>query len=133
MIIKTYGAPGYMEWHAVIPVGKAQMRVVFKGGVPSGYGDTPAEFTTSDPNTQALIEGSKYFADGKVVVLREIGGEPEHQEEQPKAEKQQVKVTDLDDAKNWLMANRGLTARALRSRANILDAAAANNIEFIGL
>lgn len=44
-----------------------------------------------------------------------------------------VKVTSLDDAKNYLNANCGIAVRELRSRAKILDAADANGISFEGI
>lgn len=71
---KTYGVSGYMEWVALIECGKATVKVHFSGGSLTGYGVTPAEFTTQNPMTQAIIENSKEFKSGKIILLREIEG-----------------------------------------------------------
>ena len=71
---KTYGVSGYMEWVALIECGKATVKVHFSGGSLTGYGVTPAGFTTQNPMTQAIIENSKEFKSGKIFLLREIEG-----------------------------------------------------------
>lgn len=71
---KTYGVSGFMEWVALIECGKATVKVHFSGGSLTGYGVTPAEFTTQNPMTQAIIENSKEFKSGKIFLLREIEG-----------------------------------------------------------
>ena len=71
---KTYGVQGYMEWQALIRCGKATVTVHFSGGSLTGYGVTPAEFTTENPMTQAIIENSDYFKKGKIFLMREIEG-----------------------------------------------------------
>ena len=71
---KTYGVSGYMEWVSLIECGKATVKVHFSGGSLTGYGVTPAEFTTQNPMTQAIIENSKEFKSGKIFLLREIEG-----------------------------------------------------------
>lgn len=63
-----------MEWVALIECGKATVKVHFSGGSLTGYGVTPAEFTTQNPMTQAIIENSKEFKNGKIFLLREIVG-----------------------------------------------------------
>lgn len=63
-----------MEWIALIECGKATVKVHFSGGSLTGYGVTPAEFTTQNPMTQAIIENSKEFKSGKIFLLREIEG-----------------------------------------------------------
>ena len=71
---KTYGVQGYMEWQALIRCGKATVTVHFSGGSLTGYGVTPAEFTTENPMTQAIIENSDHFKKGKIFLMREIEG-----------------------------------------------------------
>ena len=71
---KTYGVQGYMEWQALIRCGKATLTVHFSGGSLTGYGVTPAEFTTENPMTQAIIENSDYFKKGKIFLMREVEG-----------------------------------------------------------
>ena len=63
-----------MEWVALIECGKATVKVHFSGGSLTGYGVTPAEFTTQNPMTQAIIENSNEFKSGKIFLLREIEG-----------------------------------------------------------
>lgn len=77
---KTYGVSGLMEWGAAIPVGKATMKVHFSGGSLTGYGVTPATFTTEDPMKQMIIEKSDYFKSGKIFVVREMEGTGKYKE-----------------------------------------------------
>ena len=42
----------------------------FTGGALTSYGVTPAEFTTSNPFIQKVIENSSYFKEGRIKVLR---------------------------------------------------------------
>lgn len=77
---KTYGVSGLMEWDTVIPVGKATMKVHFSGGSLTGYGVTPATFTTEDPMKQMIIEKSDYFKSGKIFVVREMEGTGKYKE-----------------------------------------------------
>lgn len=67
-ITKRYAAPGMMEWQALIPVGNAHLHVSFSGGSATGYGMKPARYTTSDPLTQKLIEHSRFFQQGRIVI-----------------------------------------------------------------
>lgn len=71
---KTYAVNGIMEWVALINAGKAQMKVHFSGGSLTGYGVTPATFTTEDPMKQAIIENSHYFKSGKIYLSRDYKG-----------------------------------------------------------
>lgn len=66
----TYGAPRLVDWVAQIKVGAASVRVHFTGGALTSYGVTPAEFTTSNPFIQKVIENSSYFKEGRIKVLR---------------------------------------------------------------
>lgn len=77
---KTYGVNGLMEWDTTIPVGKATMKVHFSGGSLTGYGVTPATFTTEDPMKQMIIEKSDYFKSGKIFVVREMEGTGKYKE-----------------------------------------------------
>lgn len=63
-----------MEWQSLIRCGKATVTVHFSGGSLTGYGVTPAEFTTENPITQAIIENSDYFKKGKIFLMREVEG-----------------------------------------------------------
>lgn len=64
-----YGVYGLSEWVALIPAGKARLRVSFAGGETSGYGRVPASFVTTDRSLAFLIENSDYFKSGRIVRL----------------------------------------------------------------
>lgn len=66
----TYGAPRLVDWVAQIKVGGASVRVHFTGGALTSYGVTPAEYTTSNPFIQKVIENSSYFKEGRIIVQR---------------------------------------------------------------
>lgn len=63
---KIYEAPGMMEWHPEITVGRSRVTVSFEGGHFSGRGHTPATFSTSDPALQTLLENCAHFRAGRI-------------------------------------------------------------------
>ena len=65
----TYGIYGLTEWEAVIPIGRATVRVRFAGGSRSAYGVIPATFTTANPAVKRVIENSRYFLDGRIEIV----------------------------------------------------------------
>lgn len=200
---KTYGVQGYMEWQALIRCGKATVTVHFSGGSLTGYGVTPAEFTTENPMTQAIIENSDYFKKGKIILMREIEGTGKFKEfvkgqhanegnhnggqaatasaiydtslnpngapktETPAADatgtvadadenpsdegegveecidpadgtvtadgKRIVEVTDIDDARDYLVDEYGIARSSLRSNVSVFRAAEEHNIVFKGI
>lgn len=65
----TYGVMGMMEWNALIPTRSNLLRVRFTGGSLSGYGVTPATYTTDNPAVARLIETSSYFRRGRIRLL----------------------------------------------------------------
>lgn len=67
---KTYGVSGMMEWHALIPAGRATVRVPFTGGTVTGYGVSPATFSTENKDVMRLIEDSHYYKSGRIFLLR---------------------------------------------------------------
>lgn len=80
----TYGAPRLVDWVAQIKVGAASVRVHFTGGALTSYGVTPAEYTTSNPFIQKVIENSSYFKEGRIIVQRRAKIE-ESEQPAPKA------------------------------------------------
>lgn len=66
----TYGAPRYMDWVAQLKAGAATVRIHFTGGALTAYGVTPAEYTTTNPVVQRVIEQSQYYKEGRIVKLR---------------------------------------------------------------
>lgn len=65
----TYGVNGMMEWNALIPAGKSTLRVHFSGGTATGYGVSPAIFTTDNPAVMHLIETSYWYRIGKIIRI----------------------------------------------------------------
>ncbi len=65
----TYGVMGMMEWIALIPTGHNTIRVRFSGGSLSGYGVTPATFTTGSPVMMDMIERSSFYKNGKIRLI----------------------------------------------------------------
>jgi len=147
---KTYGVNGLMEWSAMIPAGSARMNIHFSGGALTGYGVTPAEYSTDDLLVQRIIESSDYFKTGKIQLLRSVEVEgkgrevlgkkdkpaaehdtqPEEAKEEPLTE---VAVSDLEEAKEYLVEQYGVARSKLRSRVAIVDSARENGIVFLGI
>lgn len=66
----TYATYGMTEWLALLPVGRALVRIPFTGGSVTGFGVRPATFSTNSPGVAKLIENSTYFASGKIVRIK---------------------------------------------------------------
>lgn len=73
---KTYGVSGMVEWTVLIPVGRSSVRIRFTGGSISGYGVTPATYTTDNPALMHLIENSQLFRRKRITLLRTGDGQP---------------------------------------------------------
>ena len=83
----TYGAPRLVDWVAQIKAGAATVRVHFTGGALTSYGVTPAEYTTSNPFIQKVIENSSYFKEGRIILQRRTTVEkPKKPAPKPKAQ-----------------------------------------------
>lgn len=76
MKVKTYGIYSLTEWHGNVKAGTIEVNVSFVGGTASPSGSQPAYMVTKDPITQFVIENSKEFKDGFIVLVmcEEIGG-----------------------------------------------------------
>ncbi|MFC2812207.1 MAG: hypothetical protein ACFN4S_00090 [Prevotella conceptionensis] len=158
---KTYGIDYYAERQITIMMGKASLNVLFSGGASTGYGNTPAQFTTSEPIFQHAIEHCPLFLKGGIKILsvieleddpKPLGVEESEEEraermarvraaketahdegEQPQpTEMTEVEVTCIEDAKQYMMDNHGYSARALKTVKNILDAAKHVGVRFKG-
>lgn len=66
----TYGVYNLVEWHAILHMGKATIKVPFTGGSITTQGVTPATFTTENPVIQFAIEKSPEFINGKIKIVR---------------------------------------------------------------
>lgn len=69
MKVKTYGVPELTEWHGKVKAGTIQIAVSFTGGTSSPSGAQPAYLVTKDPITQFVIENSKEFRNGFIILL----------------------------------------------------------------
>lgn len=65
----TYGVRGMMEYQALIPVGKATLRILFTDGSMNSLGAHPAKFTTDNFMVQHAIENSSDFRRGRIQIL----------------------------------------------------------------
>lgn len=68
----TYGVYGMMEYQAIIPMGKARLKVHFTDGSITSIGQNPAKFTTSDFMTQHAIENSDLYLRGFIKRINVI-------------------------------------------------------------
>lgn len=185
---KVYGVVGLMEWHANITCGKVTINVPFTGGALTGYGVTPARYTTENPLYQTIIENSEYFKSGKIILCNVYEGTgkykefqtsehadagthlygqpstasgildstlnpnktekveegitiPETSEEASEVEeetatadgKRVVEVSDIDDARDYLVEEFSIPRSSLRSVVSVKRTAEEHNIEFTGI
>ena len=207
MKVKTYGIYSLTEWHGKVKAGTIEVNVSFVGGTASPSGSQPAYMVTKDPITQFVIENSKEFKDGFIVLVmcEEIGGNhrrmavPKPVVEQPKTDdapttqqqgteepktetpaadatgtvddtegetsgtvadedenpsdegegvecgtdpaegtvtedgKRIVEVTDIDDARDYLVEEFQIARSTLRSNVSVYRAAEEHNIVFKGI
>ena len=77
MKIKTYGVPDLTEWHGKVKAGSLEVSVSFRGGTASPSGAQPAYYVTRDPIVQFVIENSREFKNGFIILVmsQEIAGE----------------------------------------------------------
>ena len=203
MKVKTYGIYSLTEWHGKVKAGTIEVNVSFVGGTASPSGSQPAYMVTKDPITQFVIENSKEFKDGFIVLVmcEEIGGNhrrmavPKPVVEKPKTDdaptkhqqgtyetetpaadatgtvadadasgtvadadenpsdegegvdactdptegtvtedgKRIVEVTDIDDARDYLVEEFQIARSTLRSNVSVFRAADEHNIVFKGI
>ena len=77
MKVKTYGVPDLTEWHGKVKAGSLEVSVSFTGGTASPSGAQPAYFMTKDPIVQFVIENSKEYKNGFIILVmsQDIAGE----------------------------------------------------------
>jgi hypothetical protein len=156
MKAKTYGIHGLSEWYGKVKAGSIEVSVSFKGGTASPSGAQPAYFMTKDPITQFVIENSKEFKKGFIVLVmqQELPGvhprmavpkQTAAPAEEPVqsagtdgqvageagGEKTKVKVSSVEDAKDYLVDKFGIASSKLRNRAACIAAGEENGIEFV--
>lgn len=79
MKLKTYGVKGMMELEVDLHTGSPKepyVRVAFTGGQITGYGVSPARYSTIDPLMQRIIESSDLFDpvgnNGRVYLISTV-------------------------------------------------------------
>lgn len=98
-------------------------------------GNGCSQYITSDKEVQKELEMRRSYGNifkGEVVAKPAKKEEPVPIEE-TKADKTQVRVGSLVEAKEYLVQYCGMGRTQLRSKESILASAEENNIEFIGL
>lgn len=155
MKVKTYGVPDLTEWHGKVKAGSLEVNVSFTGGTASPSGAQPAYFMTKDPIVQFVIENSKEFKNGFIILVmsQEIAGDHPRMAKprelsantpaSPKTEAESairnqgtttvVVATCLDDAKEYLVEHCDIKRTELRSAKAIKDAAEKHGIVFEGI
>ena len=153
MTRKTYGVSGLMEWQAVIRCGRATVNVLFTGGSVTGYGVSPAEYTTENPVVQAIIEGSEYYKSGRIRLLRQSGVAATADASATVAREvssadasaavadvsddialQRVSVASLEEARDYLADSfDDVRRKDLMSKRAIKEVAAAHSVVFDGI
>lgn len=90
---KTYGIDYFAERQITIMMGKASLNVLFSGGASTGYGNTPAQFTTSEPIFQHAIEHCPLFLKGGIKILSVV-----ELEDDPQPHRQGIGETEEERA-----------------------------------
>lgn len=135
-MLKIYGVKGLMEWQCVIVSGGVKFHFAFTEGTITGYGVTPAKYRTSNPILQNVIESSQYFKSGKIHLVKQIileKDKAQQAEEVATTQLQKVEVPSLEDAKEYLAENFGVSRLKLKNRQAIVNHAKENKVEFIGI
>lgn len=150
MVTKTYGVADKLEWQTDIKVGRATFTLHFEGGSMTALGNLPAEYTTSNPVFQAVVENSEQFRRGLITLLRQCGREEAPAKEECATKKEDgaagtgspespgdsevcggaecgaaVEFACLDDAKAWLHDEHGADPARIKSVRQAVAAAKA--------
>ena len=91
MTVKTYAAPGLLDFRMAVEAGGAIIRLCFTGGSMGSNGVIPAKFTTDNPVIQQLLEKSKVFKTHRIVL---------YSVEKPKKESDQKTGNEKGDSKS---------------------------------
>lgn len=133
--LKIYGVNGLMEWQCEIVSGNVKFHFEFTDGVITAHGASPAKFKTDNPLFQNIIESSNYFKNGRIKLVKTIVLEEDApKEDAPKEDvTKKVNVSDLEEAKQYLVDNYGISPLKLTGKRTIVSAARECNIEFVGI
>lgn len=135
-VLKIYGVRHLMEWQCIIVHNGAKFNFAFTDGTATGYGVTPARYSTDNPVLQQVIENSSHFKSGKIFLEKKIVLENDPEvtpATDANKEVIEVEVACLDDAKEYLSTNFGVSGIKMRSKESILKVAEAHKVVFKGL
>lgn len=159
MKIKTYGVPELTEWHGKVKAGSIEVYLSFRGGTASPSGAQPAYLVTKDPITQFVIENSKEFKNGFIILLmtQEMPGNHPRMGVAKKTVKScdngntvkaleeeaglsqndvdnntKIEVNCLQDAQAYLQEKYGISSYKVRSYESAQKAAQDYGFEFVG-
>lgn len=143
----TYGVKNKVAYQTIIKVGKCSMMIEFKDGSVTAIGSEPATFTTDNLMIQDSIERSELYKKGgikryRVIELDEevpvekgaggvFTGEGEDNREKIIENREEVKVTCNDDAKDYLESNYKIARSRMRSRADIIAIGEGVGVRFV--
>lgn len=146
MSLKKYEIKNYSEYIINVSVGKRTFSIPFTGGALTNQGSIPASYSTNNEIIQYAIEHSRYYAIGIVYLAQEIKTEEVkpirqnlQQTPQPATKRssgeekeiKKVKVSDLQEAKNYLVENYNVSSLSLRGEKSIMEQAKIVGVEFI--
>lgn len=120
-----------------VMVGNERMRIVFEGKTMGS-----SVYMTRDPKVQKAIESHYWFKD-KFFLAESIDEKKEAAEVKKKAaaktkkkvadEKKTHRVTDFEDAKDYLAETFGVSRSKMKTKEDILAIAKENGVELEGL
>ena len=130
MITKTYLSIG-STLHINVKLGENNYKHISFDSMSNGN----SVYRTANEAIQDALERHSYF--GKSFNVINVEDSEKVEEVKPvevtKTKDNTVTVTDLDDAKNYLVEHYELSRTKLRSKKAILEAAEAHGVVFVGL
>lgn len=150
MIQRTYGVYGLMDYTINVRLGNRILKIPFTGGMTTANGVFPATYTTKNPVVQFAIESSTIFKNGKVKIVKSVGqaeeqktaaskkkeagtATPQNDKLEEKTGEKVVKVSCIEDAREYLVMNCGGVSSKLRYPKNINEYASQCGVTFEGL
>lgn len=121
---KRYEAPGMMEWHPVIAVGRSRLRIPFEGGFFSGRGQSPAIFETSDEALQTMIEASALYEKGRIRLAPGFTPGAAAKETGKRSAARKMEFANLEQARDYLIMQKGAKRTSLLTASGCVETAA---------
>lgn len=119
---------GFIERYISVNLGKGSISFSFVDGVINSAGIKPATFATSSAYEQYLIENLEDFKNGKIKLIN-VTGEPMATSETKKEKTKVDSVTNLQEARNYLLAM-GVEMKDISKKEGVIATAESMGIEF---